>query len=173
MPFYIDVLRSALVEAALVALDRATSPIQFVALALSEDALLPQALATAPGDSLMLGVPDPPEPDFRALAQATRLKIDALDLEDGVGRDLLLVAFIDAAEATAAAALARGLTPQRVPAGFQEPEELDLLDADAREVLWEDLAEGLKRLPSASKASIAEFFFLDPSERSTFLAALR
>jgi hypothetical protein len=173
MSFHIDVLRSALVEAALIALDRATPPIQFIALALSEDALLPRALVTAPGLSLLLGVADPPEPDFTALAQATRLKIDALDLEDGVGRDLLLVAFIDAAEATAAAALARGLTPQRVPAGFQEPDELDLLDADAREVLWEDLGEGLKRLPAASKALIAEFFFLDPTERAAFLAALR
>lgn len=172
MSFHLDTLQDTLVEAALTALEPGV-PITVIAFARPDDTLLPTQLIIGPDLALPLHLPEAPEPDVSALARATRLKPDQLDVEGGLGGDLLLVTFIAAAERVAAAAHARGLTASLVPAGYQEPEDHDLLDHDAWEVLWEDMRDGLRRLNPAVKQALAEFFFAEEANRTDFLAAVR
>ncbi|MCA9525717.1 MAG: hypothetical protein KC549_05390 [Myxococcales bacterium] len=179
--FHLDRLQHALVGAALSALEEARPSIAYLAFALpdEDDALLPHQLLTG-RDTLELrvegegGVPAylselPAIPALAALSSLCGLPEDALAFDGGLAGDLILITLIDAAEAVAAGAEALRLTGGRVPFGYREPDEADLLDDDAREVIWEDVADQLRGRPRACKLALAAFFYDSDDARAHFL----
>lgn len=187
MSFHLDTLREALVGASLAALDRHRPALEQIALALpdEEGALLPRALITDRGGAASIpldvagegGVPGhlahlPPLPDLTELAERCRLNPDDVAFDGGIAGDLVLITLVDAAEAIAAGAQALGLTARLLPAGYLEPGEPDLLDEDAREVLWEDLRERLHHTGRPCWVRLSEYFFREAAAREQFLSRL-
>ncbi|MEZ4475554.1 MAG: hypothetical protein R3F60_33115 [bacterium] len=183
--FHLDRLLHALVGASLSALEEQRPAIDYLAFALpdEDDALLPHQLHTGrvPVDLRVEGeggVPGylrdlPPIPELTKLSELCGIPEEALAFDGGLAGDLILITLIDAAEAVAAGAEALGLTPGRVPFGYREPDEDDLLDADAREVIWEDVADQLRGRNRACKLALAAFFFDGDDARERFLGQIQ